>query len=231
MVSDRNFFDCAKMHKSGDIIPNLMNWSNYSFTIAIMLSTGLFFGIKRSAPFIRKFTNIVSLSTLVVGDHVPEGIIVDILKSTDDKACSVNEAQDFGAVLKSSKKVVVFAVPGAFTPTCSAQHLPGFVALAESIRAKGVDEIYCLSVNDRFVMRAWADATPGFAASGIKMVADGNGDYATALGLSKDTRGIRFGAVRAKRFAAVVEQGKVTLLNVDDTGLTLTSAEAVLKAL
>lgn len=100
---------------------------------------------------------------------------------------------------------------GAFTPTCSAQHLPGFIEQAAALKAKGVEDIFCLSVNDRFVMRAWAEATPGCVSSGIKMVADGNGDYTKALGLTRDASGSRMG-LRSKRYAAVVENGKITMV-------------------
>jgi peroxiredoxin len=139
----------------------------------------------------------------------------------------MNEAHDLGTALKSSKKAVLFAVPGAFTPTCSAQHLPGFIAQAAALKARGVEDIFCLSVNDRFVMRSWAEATPNCVASGIKMVADGNGEFTAALGLTRDVTASRMG-LRSKRYAAVIENGKVTLLNVDEKGLVNSSAEVIL---
>lgn len=104
------------------------------------------------------------------------------------------------------KKVVLFAVPGAFTPTCSLKHLPGFVDKADAIRAKGAEEIVCLSVNDAFVMGAWGQAnnTPGK----VRMLADGNGDFTKALGLELDASGFGMGT-RGQRFALIVDDGVV----------------------
>lgn len=131
--------------------------------------------------------------------------------------------------LFGGKKVVVFAVPGAFTPTCSNQHLPGFVEHADAIRAKGVDDIVCLSVNDAFVMDAWGKAHG--TGEKVRMIADGNGDLAKALGLDFDGSGIGFG-IRAQRFAAIVEDGVVTKLAVEEPmKFEVSSAEAMLAAL
>jgi glutaredoxin/glutathione-dependent peroxiredoxin len=145
-------------------------------------------------------------------------------------ACSFDESQDLALLLKGVGKAILFAVPGAFTPTCSAQHLPGFVALAPQLKAKGIEDIYCLSVNDRFVMRAWAEATPGCVASGIKLVADGSGQLTAALGLTKDATASRMG-IRSLRYAAVIERGVITVLNVDEKGLAQSSAETILSLL
>ena len=112
--------------------------------------------------------------------------------------------------LFANKKVVLFAVPGAFTPTCSASHLPGFVTLADDFFAKGVDSIICLSVNDAFVMKAWGDSQN---AEHITMLADGDAMFTKALGLDKET-GI-FGGTRSKRYAMIVDNGEVTHLNVE----------------
>ena len=112
--------------------------------------------------------------------------------------------------LFANKKVVLFAVPGAFTPTCSASHLPGFVTLADEFFAKGVDSIICLSVNDAFVMKAWGDSQN---AEHITMLADGDAMFTKALGLDKET-GI-FGGTRSKRYAMIVDNGEVTHLNVE----------------
>ena len=131
--------------------------------------------------------------------------------------------------LFGGKKVVVFAVPGAFTPTCSNQHLPGFVEHADAIRAKGVDDIICLSVNDAFVMDAWGKAHG--TGDKVRMIADGNGDLAKALGLELDGSGIGFG-IRAQRFAAIVDDGVVTKLAVEaPMKFEVSSAEAILEAL
>jgi peroxiredoxin len=144
------------------------------------------------------------------------------LKTTDMKDITTDE-------LFGGKKVVLFAVPGAFTPTCSEQHLPGYIANADAIRAKGVDDIICVSVNDAFVMGAWGkDRGTGDA---VRMIADGNGDFAKALGLDFDGSGIGFG-VRAQRFAAIVEDGVVTKLAVEQPmKFEVSSAEAILEAL
>ena len=126
------------------------------------------------------------------------------------------------------RKVVLFAVPGAFTPTCSNKHLPGFVEHADAIRAKGVDEIVCLSVNDAFVMKAWGEALG--VGDKVRLVADGNGTFSKALGLDFDGSGIGFG-LRCQRFAAIVEDGTVTKLAVEaPMKFEVSSAEAILAA-
>jgi peroxiredoxin len=131
--------------------------------------------------------------------------------------------------LFAGKKVVLFAVPGAFTPTCSAKHLPGFIEKADEIRAKGVDEIICMSVNDAFVMKAWGEDRG--AGDKVRLIADGNGDLTKALGLEFDGSGIGFG-LRSQRFAAIVENGVVKKLAVDAGGkFEVSSAEAILAAL
>lgn len=129
--------------------------------------------------------------------------------------------------LFNGKKVVLFAVPGAFTPTCSAAHLPGFVVQADAIKARGVDTIACMAVNDAFVMGAWGKAQN---AEHLLMLADGNADFTRALGLELDGRGFGMGT-RSKRFAMIVDNGIVQWLAVDEKGLEKTSAEAVLAAL
>ncbi|NVK21569.1 MAG: peroxiredoxin [Kangiellaceae bacterium] len=128
----------------------------------------------------------------------------------------------------SGKKVVLFAVPGAFTPTCSAAHLPGFVVQADAIKAKGVDSIVCMSVNDVFVMNAWGKSQN---AEEIMMVADGNADFTEALGLDVDATAWGMGAVRSKRFALIANDGVVEAIEVDEKGLDKSSAEHVLTLL
>ena len=131
------------------------------------------------------------------------------------------------AELFANKKVVLFAVPGAFTPTCSESHLPGYVVLADQFQAKGVDIIACVSVNDAFVMQAWGKAQN---ASELMMLADGDASFTKALGLEMDTAG--FGGVRSQRYAMVIEDGVVTLLNVEaPKTFEVSKAEAVLAAL
>src|SRR5262249_18919623 len=131
--------------------------------------------------------------------------------------------------LFKGKTVVLFALPGAFTPTCSAKHLPGFVKNAKDIKAKGVDTIACLSVNDAFVMDAWGkDQKVG---DSVMMLADGNADFSKAVGLTMDGTGYGMG-LRASRYAMVVKDGVVKTLNVEAPGaFEVSSAEAVLKAL
>ncbi len=114
------------------------------------------------------------------------------------------------AELFANKKVVLFAVPGAFTPTCSAAHLPGYVVAADQFKAKGVDAIICLSVNDAFVMNAWAESQN---AEHIMMLADGDASYTKALGLEMDTAG--FGGVRSQRYAMIIDNGMVTSLHIE----------------
>jgi peroxiredoxin len=122
----------------------------------------------------------------------------------------------------------LFAVPGAFTPTCSAAHLPGFVANADKILAKGVDAIVCLSVNDAFVMAAWGASQN---AEALVMAADGNGEFTTAMGLTLDGSGFGLGH-RSSRYALIAENGTITALNADQGGaFEVSSAEKILEAL
>ncbi len=131
--------------------------------------------------------------------------------------------------LFAGKKVVLFAVPGAFTPTCSAKHLPGFVEKAAEIKGKGVDEIVCLSVNDAFVMGAWGKDQK--ADGKVRLVADGNGDFTKALGLTMDGTGFGMGE-RSQRYALIAKDGKVEELLVEPgPGLDVSSAESVLSKL
>ena len=156
-----------------------------------------------------------------VGDKIPS---VTLQHKTADGIQSVATDDFF-----KGKKVVVFAVPGAFTPTCSAKHLPGFVKNAEAIKGKGVDEIACVAVNDAFVMDAWGKDQK--AEGKVTMLADGSAKFAKALGLDLDLidRGL---GTRSQRYAMVVENGKVTLLNVEESGaFDKSSAETILAAL
>lgn len=132
-----------------------------------------------------------------------------------------------GEVLGSGK-VVLFAVPGAYTPGCSRVHLPGFVEQADELKGKGVAKIVCVSVNDPFVMDAWGkDQGVG---DDIVMLADGNGDFTRAMGLEMDGTGFGLGQ-RSKRYAAVIEDGTITSLEVDDSGIDVSSCSAVLERL
>lgn len=137
------------------------------------------------------------------------------------------QATTTGALF-AHRKVVMFAVPGAFTPTCSERHLPGFVAEFDAFRKRGI-EVYCLSVNDAFVMQAWAAAQQ--VPAGLKMLADGNGTFTQALGLELDGSAYGLG-LRAKRFALYAEDGLVRQLHIEAPGeFRVTSAEAMLASL
>lgn len=155
-----------------------------------------------------------------VGDSIPD---VNLKILGDKGPQDVATAEIF-----SGKKVVMFAVPGAFTPTCSAAHLPGYVANADKIKAKGVDAIVCVSVNDPFVMKAWGDAQN---AEEIMMVADPAGELATAMGCELDGTGFGLGK-RSSRYSLIAEDGKITALNLEQGGaFEVSSAEAILEAL
>ena len=159
--------------------------------------------------------------TIAVGDKIPSGKL-KTMTAEGPKDVSTEE-------LFNGKKVVVFAVPGAFTPTCSAKHLPGFVEKAAQIKAKGVDTIACLSVNDAFVMGAWGKAQN--TGEKVLMLADGAAAFTKQLGLDLDLTGPGMG-VRSKRYAMVVDNGTVKTLNVEAPGaFEVSSAEAILKAL
>ncbi|MGL5813846.1 MAG: peroxiredoxin [Aeromonas sp.] len=156
---------------------------------------------------------------IAVGQSLPAGEFTFITQ--DGK-----QVQDTQALF-AGKKVVLFAVPGAFTPTCSNAHLPGYVVLADEFQAKGVDAIYCLSVNDAFVMKAWQAAQN---ASAITMLADGDGSWTQALGLAKETGA--FGGLRAQRFALIAVDGVVQQLFVEAPGkFEVSDAETLLAAL
>jgi peroxiredoxin len=127
------------------------------------------------------------------------------------------------------RKVVVFAVPGAFTPTCSKEHLPGFVQQAEEFRKKGVDEVVCLAVNDAFVMDAWAEQQG--AKGQVRLIADGNAEFTKAVGLDVDASGFGLG-LRSRRYAMLAVDGRVEELLVEPgPGLTCSSAQVVLEKL
>jgi glutaredoxin/glutathione-dependent peroxiredoxin len=154
------------------------------------------------------------------GDKLPEATLHEM---QEGRPAAVTTGDLFGG-----KKVVLFAVPGAFTPTCSQAHLPGYVVNADEIKGKGVDSIVCLSVNDAFVMGAWGD---GANAEALQMVGDGNGDFTKALGLEMDGSGFGLGT-RSQRYAMIVEDGTVTKLAVEAPGqLEVSAAEAILAAL
>ena len=155
--------------------------------------------------------------TISKGESLPDATLV---KMTPDGPDKVQAADYF-----KGKKVALFAVPGAFTPTCSAKHLPGYIEKADELKAKGVDEIACTSVNDAFVMGAWRDANN---ADGITMLADGNGEFAKALGLDTDFSPYGMGT-RSNRYSMIVDDGVVTEINVEEPGdFKVSSADHIL---
>ncbi|MGE5233837.1 MAG: peroxiredoxin [Acidobacteriota bacterium] len=156
-----------------------------------------------------------------VGERIPQ---VNLWKLWPDGVRPVPSPHVF-----SGRKVVVFGLPGAFTPTCSEAHLPGYVARADELRGKGIEAIVCVAPNDAYVMAAWAKTqkTEGV----IDMLADGNGDFTRALGLERDMTGTGLG-IRMRRFAAIVEDGVVRQLFVEPRGgITVSGVEHVLAAL
>ena len=156
-----------------------------------------------------------------VGDKVPSA---KLQHKTKDGIQSISTDDLF-----KGKKVVLFALPGAFTPTCSAKHLPGFVNNHQDLKAKGVDTVACLSVNDAFVMDAWG--RDQHVDDKVMMLADGNGEFTKAVGLTMDATGYGMG-LRSQRYAMVVQDGVVKKLNVEAPGaFEVSSAEAILKAL
>ncbi len=156
-----------------------------------------------------------------VGEKIPN---VKVKEMADSGMKDVSTGELF-----AGKKVVLFSVPGAFTPTCSKQHLPGFVQNAAAIRSKGVDEVVCMSVNDAFVMDAWGKAQG--TAGKVRMIADGNAEFAKALGLDFDGAGIGFGT-RAQRFALIAQDGVVKHLAVEQPmKFEVSSAEKILEKL
>lgn len=144
--------------------------------------------------------------TISVGDTIPE---VTLVKATPEGPQAVKSSEYF-----AGKKVALFSVPGAFTPTCSAKHLPGYVEKAGDLKAKGIDEIVGTAVNDAFVMGAWNKAQ---GSDDITMLADGNADFVKALGLTMDGSGFGMGT-RGQRFSMVINDGVVEQINVEEPG-------------
>ena len=160
--------------------------------------------------------------TLSVGDRIPD---VTVMRMTGEGPAPVASAEVLG-----SGTVVLVAVPGAFTPVCSDQHLPGYVLRADELRAKGVDTVACVAVNDVFVLNAWGDAVG--AGDKVVMLGDGNGEFAAAAGLELDGRAFGLG-IRSQRYAALLEDGVVRQLMVepDPLAVTVSSVDAMLDAL
>ena len=159
--------------------------------------------------------------SIKVGDRLPKATLV---KATAEGPQPVDSEDYF-----RGRRIALFSVPGAFTPTCSARHLPGFIDKADEIKAKGIDEIACVAVNDAFVMQAWGESSG--AAGKVTMLADGNGDFARALGLTMD--GSKFGlGERGQRWSAIVDDGVIEQLNVEEPGaFNVSSADYLMERL
>ncbi|KAL6888352.1 hypothetical protein ACP4OV_009378 [Aristida adscensionis] len=168
------------------------------------------------------------VATIAVGDKLPDSTL-SYFDPADGELRTVTVSE-----LTAGKRAVLFAVPGAFTPTCSQKHLPGFVEKAGELRAKGVDTIACVSVNDAFVMRAWAESL-GLAGgdAGVLLLSDGNLELTRALGVEMDLSDKPVGlGVRSRRYALLAEDGVVKVLNLEDGGaFTTSSADEMLKVL
>jgi peroxiredoxin len=163
-----------------------------------------------------------------VGDKLPDGTLMEFIEK-ETPGCTVGPNTFQVADMTKGKRVVIFAVPGAFTPTCSAKHVPGYVGAADRIRGKRVDEIWCLAVNDAFVMGAWGrdQKTEGK----VRMLADGSATYTKALGLEMDLtpRGL---GVRSQRYSMLVEDGVVKAINVEQPGkFEVSDADTMLRSL
>lgn len=159
--------------------------------------------------------------SIKVGDRLPK---TTFMKATAEGPQPVDSEEYF-----SGRRVALFSVPGAFTPTCSARHLPGFVEKADELKARGIDEIACTAVNDAFVMQAWAESAG--ASESVTMLSDGNGAFAEAIGLSMD--GSKFGmGKRGQRFSMIVDDGAVEQLNVEEPGaFNVSSADYLIERL
>jgi peroxiredoxin len=159
--------------------------------------------------------------TIKVGDRLPDATLIKVTENGPDAV----QTQDYFA----GRKVALFCVPGAFTPTCSARHLPSFLANIDELKAKGIDEVACTAVNDAFVMSAWAKQAG--AEGKVTMLADGNGGFAKALGLDADFGKFGMGT-RSQRYSMVVDDGVVKQLNVEQPGaFEVSSAEYMLERL
>ena len=161
------------------------------------------------------------------GDKLPEGTLTEMI-DTERPGCTVGPNNFAVRDLTKGKKIVVFGVPGAFTPTCSAKHVPSYTQNLDKLRAKGVDEVWCIAVNDAFVMGAWGKDQK--ADGKVRMMADGSAAFTKALGLEMDLTARGMG-VRSQRYSMLVDDGVVKSLNVEQPGkFEVSDAETMLKA-
>jgi peroxiredoxin len=164
--------------------------------------------------------------TIKAGDKLPDGTLTEFIE-TASEGCAIGPNVFQVADLAKGKKIAIFGLPGAFTPTCSAKHVPGYVANYDKLKAKGVDEIWCISVNDAFVMGAWGkDQKSG---GKVRMMGDGSGTYTKALGLEFDLIAKGMG-VRSQRYSMLVDNGVVKTLNIEGPGkFEVSDADTMLK--
>jgi peroxiredoxin len=166
--------------------------------------------------------------TIKIGDRLPAGTLTEFIE-TEQAGCSLGPNNFEVTDLAKGKKIAIFGLPGAFTPTCSAQHVPSYVANFDALQKKGVDEIWCISVNDAFVMGAWGRDQK--CSGKVRMMGDGNGDYTKKLGLELNLTARNMG-VRSTRYSMLVEDGIVQQLNVEAPGkYEVSGAETMLKQL
>ena len=166
--------------------------------------------------------------TIKVGDRLPDGELQEFIE-VETAGCSLGPNTFKVADLVKGKKIAVFGLPGAYTPTCSAKHVPGYVAMFDQLKAKGVDEIWCLAVNDAFVMGAWGRDQK--ASGKVRMMADGSAIFTKALGLDMDLTARGMG-VRSQRYSMLVDNGVVKAVNVEQPGkFEVSDADTMLKAL
>eukprot|EP01038_Epipyxis_sp_PR26KG_P008772 gene8772-11847_t len=199
-----------------------------SVIILCLLNTSS--GFHSSIAKLSPITKSITAHHVTAKDSVPDSVLIDLIEIKDGDYALGTEKKDFGTLLKSHKKAVLFGVPGAFTPTCSEKHLPGFIEKAQLLKEKGVEAVYCMSVNDKYVMKAWAQSTEGASKNDLKFIADGSAEVTKALKLEKDSSASGMG-IRCRRFAAIIENGVFSVVYVDDKGLDKSSVESLLTSL
>jgi peroxiredoxin len=166
--------------------------------------------------------------TIKVGDKLPEGTLTEMI-DTETAGCTIGPNSFQVADLVKGRKIAIFGLPGAFTPTCSAKHVPGYVAKLDQLRARGVNEVWCISVNDAFVMGAWGKDQK--AGGKVRMMADGSATFTKALGLEVDFTARGMG-IRSQRYSMLVDDGVVKSLNIEQPGkFEVSDADTMLKQL
>ena len=166
--------------------------------------------------------------SIQIGEHLPAGSLAEFIE-VEGEGCSIGPNTFQVADLVKGKTIAIFGLPGAYTPTCSAKHVPGYIAHAAELKAKGVDEIWCISVNDAFVMGAWGRDQK--ATGIVRMMADGNADFSKALGLSADFSKFGMGT-RSQRYSLLAVDGVVKQLNIEEGGkFEVSNAETLLAQL